>query len=115
MLVKFQAHAIIGSPENYAVTIASPTNHFVVLGTYIQFDNGTRMHSIRMRTIHCSGHPGGGVYPKGGVYPGGVHSPCEQNVRITDRCKNIIFPQLRLQTVIRLLGACTDSTPSEQN
>ena len=68
------SHTIIGSPKNYAVTIASPTNHFVVLGTYIQFDNGTRMHSIRMRTIHRSGHPGGGVYPKGGVYPG-VYTP----------------------------------------
>ena len=37
---------------------------------------------------------------KGGVCLGGVHLP--PVIRITDRCKNIIFPQLRLQTVIRL-------------
>ena len=31
------------------------------------------------------------------VCPGGVHPPVN---RITDRCKNITFPQLRLRTII---------------
>ena len=32
----------------------------------------------------------GGVYPEGGLFPGGVRGG-----RITDACKNLIFPQLR--------------------
>ena len=48
--------------------------------------------------------PGGGSLLRGGGLPrrvsaqGGVHNPFVN--RMTDRCKNIIFPQLRLLTVI---------------
>ena len=73
-----------------------------------------------MRTVRCSGRLVGGwkgvclprgvsakgvsawgcLPRRGGVCLGGVHLP--PVIRIADRCKNIIFPQLRLQTVIRL-------------
>ena len=67
-----------------------------------------------MRTVHCSGHGGGvclGGIPHG---PWGRHPPdpeadtileleadTPQN-RITDRCKNITFPQVVLRTVKKL-------------
>ena len=50
------------------------------------------MHSSRTRTVRGSGRPGG-VSAQGG----GVHLPPVN--RITDRCKNITFPQLRLRAV----------------
>ena len=56
----------------------------------------TRMHSSRMRTARCSGRPGRGV-----CLNGGIHLPPPHPVnRITDRYKNITFPQLCLRTVI---------------
>ena len=67
----------------------------------------TRMHSSRMRTVRSSGRllggvcPGGGVSAREGVHPSmhwGRHPPPVD--RMTDRCKNITFPQLRLRTVI---------------
>ena len=79
----------------------------------------TRMHSSRMRTVRCSGRLGGclpgGCLPmeclpqgspqEGGVCPG-VYTPWTQKQtppspvnRITDRCKNITFPQLLLHMV----------------
>ena len=36
-----------------------------------------------------------------GVCPGGYTPPVN---RITDRCKNISFPQLRMRTVIKDMG-----------
>ena len=72
------------------------------------------MHSSRMRTVCSSSRllPGGcvcfrggcvcflvGVCFLGGVYPSmhwGRHPPVD---RMTDRCKNITFPQIRLRTV----------------
>ena len=70
----------------------------------VQYDCSakTRMHSSRMRTFCCSGRLGGGVYqgrglPREGSVQGDVHlRPVN---RITDRCKNITFPQLRLRMV----------------
>ena len=82
------------------------------------------MHSSRMRTVRCSdrlgGLPGGGVclgcVCLGGFLPSGVSSQGGVSTwgclprrvysspprdRITDRCKNITFRQLRLRTVIR--------------
>ena len=52
-----------------------------------------------MRTVRCSGRLGGkGVSALGGVcQEAGVHLPPVN--KITDRCKNITFPQLRLRTV----------------
>ena len=48
---------------------------------------------------------------KGGVSArGGVHLPPVN--RITDRCKNIIFPQLRLRTVICPYSMTQDNTQS---
>ena len=92
----------------------------------------TRMHSSRIRTVHCSGHLGG-CLPRGGVCPGwevclggclpqgvclwGVCLPrrwgvlsesvCSGGVhplvdRMTDACENITFPQLLLRTVITI-------------
>ena len=75
--------------------------------------NQTRMHSSRMRTIRSSSHVypsmhwAGCVYPSmhwvGGVCPGmypsmhwGRH-PTLWREWLTDRCKNITFPQLRLR------------------
>ena len=40
----------------------------------------------------------GGCLPRSCVCPGGVHHPPVN--RISDRCKNITFPQLLLRTVI---------------
>ena len=75
------------------------------------------MHSSRMSTVRCSGHPsGGGCLPKGGgggsawggslpaggmsTQEGGVHllGGCRLDPpvnRITDKYKNITLPQLR--------------------
>ena len=108
--------------------------------SYSNCKNKTRMHSSRMRTVHCRGRlprlgvcPGGclprGCLPKGvclgegvclgsawgclsrGCLPGGclprglytlpgpkADTPLN---RITDRCKNITFPQLLLWEVIK--------------
>ena len=92
----------------------------------ISFYNVTRMHSSRMRTIHCSGRllgegcggvclgrgclPGGvclGGICLGSVYLGGgwclpragIHL-CPVN-RMTDTCENITFTQLLLWMVTR--------------
>ena len=43
----------------------------------------------------------------GGCLPSGCTPPPVN--RITDRCKNITFPQLRLQTVIRLSYGALDT------
>ena len=72
----------------------------------------TRMHSSRMRIVRCSGRLGGclhgqvsvrGCLPReclpGGVSQRGVSAWGMCLRRITDRCKNIIFPQLHLQMV----------------
>ena len=53
-----------------------------------------------MRTVRCSGHLGGGGE---GVCPGvvsawGAH-PVPPVNKITDKCKNITFPQLLLRTL----------------
>ena len=59
----------------------------------------TRKHSSRMRTVRLLG---GGVSLPGGVYPS-MHwgrPPPLWTEWLTDRCKNITFPQLRLWTVI---------------
>ena len=69
------------------------------------------MHSSRMHTVHCSGRLEGVCL--GGVCLGGVclgrcvclprrvyTSPSPVN-RMTDRCKNITFPQLCLRTVTK--------------
>ena len=71
------------------------------------------MHSSRMRITRFSGHPraGGVCLGEGGVLPRGVSAwgclPRELYTAplwtecLTDRCKNITFPQLRLRAVIR--------------
>ena len=73
----------------------------------------TRMHSSRMRTARSSSRPGGlhqappGPDPPGpGTPPGTRHPPGSGPPpppvnRITDTCKNITFPQLRLWAVIK--------------
>ena len=76
------------------------------------------MHSSRMHTAHFSAHLEGrvsvwgwgvsarrGCLARGGVCLGGVclGSVCPLN-RITDRCKNITFPQLRFRAVIKEIG-----------
>ena len=73
------------------------------------------MHSSRMHTVRSSSRllgeggvcPGGSVQGKGmGGLPGGVYPSMHWGRyplavdRMTDRCKNITFPQLRLRTVI---------------
>ena len=68
------------------------------------FFNQTRMHSSRMHTARISCRLGGRCLPMGGVCPGGClprgcTPPCEQ---ITDRCKNITFPQLHFRVVISI-------------
>ena len=77
----------------------------------------------KMRIVRCSGRLGGVCL--GGVYPGECTSPLPLN-RMTDRRKNITFPQLRLRTLIimpeysrlqktktrRLLGKVSDSPKS---
>ena len=56
-----------------------------------------------MRTARFNGHFGRGVSTQGvsaqrrGVCLGGVHPPVN---RMSDRCKNITFPQLRFRAVI---------------
>ena len=71
--------------------------------------NTTRMHSSRMHNVRYSDRPGGGVclggcLPRrgqclpGGCLPRGVCTPTPVN-RITDKYKNITFPQLRLRMV----------------
>ena len=65
-----------------------------------------------MRTVHCSGRLDGGSLsggveglPRAGVCPGGRgclpggEADNHPINRITDRCKNITFPQLLLRTV----------------
>ena len=53
------------------------------------------MHSSRVRTVHCTNHLlGGGVCPGGGV--------CQT----PHSSENIIFPQLRLRTVIKYQEFC---------
>ena len=42
---------------------------------------------------------------------GGVYTPPVN--RITDRCKNITFPQLRLRTVIKIFPIKTEQVPEE--
>ena len=71
----------------------------------------TWMHSSTMRAIRCSDGllvgGGGGCLPKRGVSAEGVCIPaCTEadtlplwTEWLTDRCKNITFPQLRLRTV----------------
>ena len=69
-----------------------------------------------MRTVRCRGRLKGvsvqrgvcllGVY-LGGVCPGGTPPPLN---RITGRCKNIIFPQLRLRTVITTTRCYRDNS-----
>ena len=89
---------------------ASNTVSHTVLGNLYQ----TRMHSSRMRTVRFSGRRGGlasgqeGCLP-GGVCPGGClpggrgfTPPLLWTEWLTDRCKNITFPQLRLWAVINL-------------
>ena len=63
----------------------------------------TRMHSSRMRIVHCSGRQGGGVstqqgsawgvFAQGGLPGGGLTPPPSGH---TDTCENITFPQLLL-------------------
>ena len=59
------------------------------------------MHSSRMRTVRCSGClRAEGVSTQMGVSAWwGTPPPVN---RITHRCENIAFPQLRLRTVISL-------------
>ena len=68
----------------------------------------TRMHSSRMHTVRCSGYGGVSQHALGrwGVCPGRgcLPSVCWDTSPLwtewlTDRCENIIFPQLRLRTV----------------
>ena len=54
------------------------------------------MHSSRMRTTRSLPNGGGGLCP-GWSLSGRPPPPVN---RITDRCKNITFPQLRLRAVI---------------
>ena len=78
------------------------------------------MHSSRMRTVRSSSRLLGGVClsacwdtplqawtwtPPGPGHPLGLglDTPAHVN-RMTDRCKNITIPQLRLRTVITLIG-----------
>ena len=76
----------------------------------IKTNKETRMHSSRMCTARFNGvYPGGCVCPGAVHYPGpkGRHSPPPQRQtppppvnRMTDRCKNITFPQLHLRAVM---------------
>ena len=65
----------------------------------------TRMHSSRMRTVCSSGHLLGGVclggcLPRRECIPACTGADTTRVDRMTDRCKNITFLQLRLWTVI---------------
>ena len=67
----------------------------------------TRMHSSRMRTAHSSTVLGGSPWQR----PPWTETPLDRDPpprvnRITDRCKNITFPQLHLQAVINLIVLC---------
>ena len=74
-----------------------------------------------MRTVRCSGRLGWGVSPQGvcvsigclsmGGCPRGCTPPPVN--RITDRCKNITYSQLRLRTVKINLGCLDLFTPNE--
>ena len=70
----------------------------------LQMHHATRMHSSRMRTVHCTGHLRGclplRVSAKGGVHPLWNQRQTPPVNRITESCKNITFPQLLLRTVI---------------
>ena len=101
----------IYAAEQSEVTFFSKTNNKLYFIT--------RMHSSRMRTVCSSSRLFGvGVCPERGVCLGvssrgclpiggcvyssmhwGRHPPPVD--RMTDRCKNITFPQLRLRTVIK--------------
>ena len=56
---------------------------------------------IFWRDVPARGVPCLGVYLPGGVYPSMHWSRHPPVNRMTDRCENIIFPQLRLQMVIK--------------
>ena len=71
------------------------------------------MHSSRMRTVHCSSRLLGGPVCPWGCLPRGVFAeggscipacteegPPMWTEWLTDGCKNITFPQLRLRTAI---------------
>ena len=67
----------------------------------------TRIHSSRIRTVRCRGRLLGGSVCPGECLPRGclpkevcVHRPLWTEW-LTDRCKNITFPQLLLRTVIK--------------
>ena len=77
----------------------------LLLFKHYQIILNTRMRSCRMHTVRFSGHLGG---EEGGVCLGGVclgmctpTHPLRTHCIMTDRCKNITFPQLRLRAVIR--------------
>ena len=69
--------------------------------------SSTRMHSIGMRTVCCSGHLGRGCLPAWGV---SARVGCLLSARnshpppwtefLTHACENITFPQLLLRTVM---------------
>ena len=68
----------------------------------------TRMHSSRMRTVRSSSRLlGGGVCPDGCLARGCIAACTRIDTPLwtewlTDRCKNIAFPQLRFRTVINV-------------
>ena len=86
--------------DSVGVSNSSNSSNWTIITSF-----WTRMHSIRMHTVHCSGHIlGGGCLPRrdcmgvsaqGGVCLGGVCQTPPPVNRITDRCKNITLLQLR--------------------
>ena len=72
-----------------------------VMGTLGMMDLlKTRMHSIRMSTVRCSGRLRGSRGVQGNVcVKGGVHLP-RWTEFLTQACENITVPQLLLRTVM---------------
>ena len=88
-------HSITGMSNNseFTTTVKKvvATSYFN-LPKFLKFQNLTKMHSSRMRTVRSSGRLSGegGVCSRGVWYPSmhwGRHPPCGQ----THACKNITF------------------------
>ena len=103
--IKFvSSHAICryDSPEKAVVGLINKKQECIPVGS-------VQSAAVAMSIPACTGQ--GGVYPRGvsaqrGCLPGGCIPACTEadtplwTEWLTDRCKNITFPQLRLRMVI---------------